>query len=129
MAGNTKLRGFLDNDQIQLERWGTVITVQLNPTAIMALRQACFNELPVRPLQYGMKRPAEFSAEYDPITACVRANLSVEAAGYLSDLLDVLVKDDVQAMSKVRPWADTLRTAVQAHKDYYSLNEPGVSDE
>lgn len=128
MAGNTKFVGFLNDNRVQLERWGVRAIVPLDPGAIESLRAACFNELPQRPSQQGAEHLADFRADYDSSVGRVRVNLSVDAAGYLSDLLDVLVKGDVQAMSKVRPWAELLHAAVQAHKDFHTYeDEPGVA--
>lgn len=127
MAGNTKLTGFLDNHRVQLERWGTKIAVALDEASVEALRKACFNELPKKPDRRPPTHFADFMCDYNQDLGRVQLSLNPEVAGYLADLLDVLVKNDVSAMEKVRPWVDKLRAATQAHSDYHDgKDEPGV---
>jgi hypothetical protein len=126
MAGNTKLVGFLNDNRVQLERWGVRTIVPLDGSSVESLRAACINDLPRRPVQPSAENN-DFRAAYDSALGRISIVLSVDAAAYLSDLLDVLVKDNVQAMTKVRPWVEALHAAVQAHKDFHTYeDEPGA---
>jgi len=128
MAGNTKLVGFLDNHRIQLERWGVKVAVSLDTGSAEAIRTACFYELPKKPNQRPSTHLESFVCAYDQDRGRVGLNLDPETASYLADLLEVLVKNDVNAMDKVRPWIEKLRGSVQAHTDYHSgKDEPGAA--
>lgn len=129
MAGNTKLIGFLPNNRIQLERWGTTVGVALSVDSIDALRLALQRDLPQKPHQGRAGHLDEFASRYDEGVGRASLSLSIDTAAYLADLLDVMVKGNVQAMDKVRPWIEGLHAIVQAHADFHNTNEPGVASE
>jgi hypothetical protein len=124
MAGNTRFVGFLMDNRIQLERWGTRAIVQLNAEAIEALRAACFSKLPKTPAQGSSDHLNDFKAKYDEGVGRVHVDLSPSAAAYLGDLLTSLAVSDAREI----PWAAELRTAVHAHRDFHDVkDEPGVA--
>jgi len=126
MAGNTKFIGFLPGNRVQLERWGSTVQVALSIEDINALREALQKDLPSKPPQAPADRFGDFVSKYDEQFGRVVASLTPDATTYLADLLEVLVKDDVHAMDKVRPWIESMRAAVQGHVDFHNVSEPGV---
>lgn len=129
MAGNTKLVGFLSDNRIQLERWGTSATIQLDDESVQAIRRACFEQLPQRPTQSSSDHLDDFGVRYDSGVGRIQLELSTDAASLLADLLDV-VMNKTQAGEEerrtVQPYVDAIRKAVQAHKDFHDRCEPGV---
>lgn len=126
MAGNTKLVGFIEGNKVQLQRWGGKVTVPLDAESHAALRRACYDELPKNPKQWNAGLRNDFEAKYNEDYGRVGVDLSVETAAYLADMLEILVKDNLDAVEKVKPWAASLREAIQAHKDFHDKDEPGV---
>jgi hypothetical protein len=129
MAGNTKFIGFLSDNRIQLERWGSKVLVLLSPESIDSLRVAVQRDLPPKPYQGRADHLSDMKVEYDTSVGRAVANMDIATAAYLSDLLEVMVKNDVQAMDKVKPWVEELRAVVQAHADFHNTKEPGVDSE
>jgi len=130
MPGNTKLVGFLNGNRVQLERWGARTVVQLDEQAVGALRSACFNELPQRPVQDGTAHLDDFRADYDSTVGRVHVDLSPRAATALANFLDVLVEKKWSSQEEMLPYAKKLRASVQAHEDFINAEgEPGVENE
>lgn len=130
MSGNTKLVGFLNDNRVQLERWGVRAVVQLDPQSVDLLRAACFNDLPGHPIQKRTENLAAFRSVYDAATGRIHIYLSVNVAKCLGDLLVNLAKEGTHTSPEISVWAENLLKAVQDYKDTLSRkDEPGVSDE
>lgn len=132
MAGNTKLMGFTPDGKVQLERWGTKITIFVSPDSLDSIRRACYTELPKKPSQKERDGFDECSIHYDEYVGRVHMVLDIESAAGLADALDrgcsPLGSDDVH--EKVSNWASRLRSSVKTHHDYHNTEgEPGVADE
>lgn len=123
MAGNTKLLGFGVENSVTLERWGEQEQVEISQDSWKALQSACASGLPRKPpAQKNWKD--DFNASYDEDVGRVRVDLDVQTAGEIADALSFFRDEEVE--TKLTPWIRSLRKAVQAHKDYHDLSEPGV---
>jgi hypothetical protein len=125
MSGNTKLLGFLPNNQVQLERWGVKASVDICNDCTTQLKELCIS-LPKKPNQKISPSKMEFKSEYEDSSGRILVSMTPDCTRYLADLLDVLVKSDVRAMDKVRPWVEDLEKSIAEHTLYHDTSEPGV---
>jgi hypothetical protein len=129
MSGNTKLIGFAAGNKAVLERWGDRTEVELSSNSIRLLTDAVRDELPSKP---PVLEPGDDSlAHFNPQTGRVLIDMDSAAAESLTKRLEaskvtlhILSEKEAE---RVGDWISSLKRAVQAHKDYFDRDEPGLT--
>lgn len=111
MAGNTKLIGFKAGNKAVLERWGGRTDVELSEASIRILTDAVRDKLPLLPPL--LPSGDDFLARFDPGTGRVLIDMSIETAARSHEGWEI-------------EWVDSLKQAVQDHRDFFSKDEPGL---
>jgi len=136
MKGNTKLLGFgveprkddptVKDPIVLLGRWGAKVSVVLPNESVDAIRKACTDLLPIRPLTPRMTR--DYVVDYDEDLGRVTAWFSPLVAKQLAELLragGANVKEENAKLAET--CAGMLEEAYEAHMAYTSTEgEPGV---
>jgi hypothetical protein len=129
MAGNTKLIGFATESKVVLQRWGKKVTVQLTPSSVDALLEACRNELPKNPVGQASSL-LDFRAEYHESTGTIELRLSSGVAKKISAALhDASVSrlSPPEDPDEMEGWSARLKELVTEHEEYLNTkDEPGV---
>ena len=133
MAGNTKLRGFTPDGKVQLERWGSSIIVEVSKDSLTHLRDACFTQLPKKPPKQ-TKLIGDMDTKYDSNCGRVNVSMTPHIASLLSEFLSDMLKEldepsiSLTVITTLSELNESLLQAVEKHKEYISIDEPGVKN-
>lgn len=121
MTGNTRFMGFGKDNAISLERWGGKVKVALPPEGIIALRKACYDELPKSPPGQRNRGVSFNFQERLGITADFDLEGAKKLCSILADLPPALKDGSVQE------WLIDLEMSINQLEGYLNtMNEPGV---
>lgn len=120
MAGNTRFMGFGNDGTLNFKRWGGHAQVRVDSDTREKLMTMCRRQLPARPPDV---QKSVTQATFDGSVGAVNLRLDIEDANALLGMLSASRWEQANRLAAM------LRVAVEDRRQYFDLDEPGVTDE